>query len=147
MKTWVPVLALLLGALISPHLAHAACRTGGTTSEKLDCIVTPTFASRHLASTITIAKSRALSMHRSSTFLPITTATYSALNSQVAVRRSDRLRLAVWQCTYTPATDDDEDDASCTSTTKDIYLCSNSTSTRNQIFHLDSNPSGSCSTR
>jgi hypothetical protein len=143
LRVLIPILAG--AALALPHQARAVCPAGGnaTTAARIGCIVTDGFSERHVATSITNARDKALRIGRSSTFLPVTQATYQALYSQVTVQRSERLRLAAWSCTYTaPAAG--AGTATCNAVTGYYYLCARPANQFHQIYHLDSNPNGRC---
>jgi hypothetical protein len=142
-KLRVLILVLAGACLALPPQARASC-PGNTTATRLGCLVTTSFNSRHLAISITNARDKTIALRRNSTFLQVTTTTYNALYSQVAVRRSERLRLESWSCTYTPSPAGGAGTATCNPVTGNYYLCANPANQFHQIYHLDSNPNGTC---
>jgi hypothetical protein len=117
------LIVLAVSAVFSlPHAAHAACRPGGTTLEKIECEVTADFLAKHVASSADNAKVKDKLLRRNSTYLLADATTLALLRSSTDVARSGPFSVNAFYCVYTPATPTRPHSAACTQGWQRIYL-------------------------
>ena len=117
------LIVLVVSAVFSlPHAAHAACNTGGTTAQKIECVVTDDFFAKHVATSADNAKAKDQSLRRNSTYLLADLTTLALLRSSTDVARSGPFSVDAFSCVYTRATPTRPHRAVCTQGRQTISL-------------------------
>lgn len=126
-------------ALMLPLAAHARIpdcpRSPTTNSQKIACVVSSSFWTRHIAGSKRLAELSRIQ----STYLSETSDTIANTLRAASLSRGRYLAsVALWECTGTGAV------GSCTDiSSKTLYFCHNA---QNKVFHLDSNVRNTCPT-